>query len=70
MHIVQIASIFYWLSVFLSVVWTILAWRRTSASLNYERFHGHPSNTKVDTFTPSLHIQNSFQVHLHYTWKL
>ena len=28
-------------------------WRRTSASLNYERFHGHQVKFKLVGFTPS-----------------
>ena len=43
-------------------------WRRTSASLNYERFHGHQVKLKKVHFTPSVSNLSRFQVHLLYTW--
>ena len=44
-YILQMASISYWSSVFSSVV-VDHAWRRTSASLHYEGFHGHQVKLK------------------------
>ena len=43
-------------------------WPRTSASLNYERFHGHQVKLKLVGFTPSH--PSRFQVHLDYTYNL
>ena len=62
-HIMHMASIASWSCVL--KCGAAHTWWRTSASLNYERSHGH--QLRGSRHILPLHNQSRFQVHFHYT---